>query len=150
MHGYWNQPAETDAVLDAYGLRTGDIGFKDADGYIFIIDRIKDLILSSGYNVYPRVIEDALYQHPAVAEAVVIGVPDAYRGQSAKAFVVLRVGTKVTPADLSRFLEDYLSKIERPKAIEFRQTLPKTAVGKLSRKELVAEEDARRPEMIVS
>ncbi len=142
MRGYWNQPEETAAVLDAHGLRTGDIGYKDEDGYIFIVDRIKDVILSGGFNVYPRTIEDALYQHPDVREAIALGVPDAYRGQSAKAFVVLREGATTTPAALSTFLEDYLSKIERPREIVIRDTLPKTAVGKLSRKELVAEEKA--------
>ncbi len=142
MRGYWNQPEETAAVLDAHGLRTGDIGYKDDDGYLFIVDRIKDIIISGGFNVYPRTIEDALYQHPDVREAIVLGVPDAYRGQSAKAFVVLREGARVTPADLSTFLEGFLSKIERPREIVIRDTLPKTAVGKLSRKELVAEDKA--------
>ncbi len=140
MKGYWDKADETAAVLDAHGLRTGDIGYKDEDGYIFIVDRIKDVILSGGYNVYPRVIEDALYQHPEVAEAVVIGVADAYRGQAAKAFVVLRDGSSATPATLQAFLKDYVSKIEMPKAIEVRSSLPKTAVGKLSKKELIAEE----------
>ena len=143
MQGYWHRPQETADVLDEHGLRTGDLGYTDADGYIFIIDRIKDVILSGGYNVYPRMIEDALYQHPDVREAVAIGIPDAYRGQSAKAFVVLRSGSVATPEDLGRFLEGYLSKIERPKVIEIRDALPKTAVGKLSRKELVAEEATR-------
>ena len=140
MKGYWNKPDETAAVLDAHGLRTGDIGYKDEDGYIFIVDRIKDVILSGGYNVYPRVIEDALYQHPDVAEAVVIGVADAYRGQAAKAFVVLRDGSGATPEALQTFLKDYVSKIELPKAVEIRASLPKTAVGKLSKKELIAEQ----------
>ena len=140
MRGYWNRPEETAAVLDAHGLRTGDIGYKDADGYLFIVDRIKDIILSGGYNVYPRTIEDALYQHPDVREAIALGVPDAYRGQSAKAFVVLREGAAATPASLATFLEGYLSKIERPREIVLRGSLPKTAVGKLSRKELAAEE----------
>ena len=142
MRGYWNKPEETAAVLDEHGLRTGDIGYIDEDGYIFIVDRIKDLILCGGYNVYPRVIEDALYQHAEVAEAIVIGVPDAYRGQAPKAFVVLRDGSTATAESLQAHLKVYLSKIELPKAIEIRQTLPKTAVGKLSRKELVAEEVA--------
>ena len=150
MRGYWNRPAETADVLDGYGLRTGDIGYKDADGYIFIVDRIKDVILSGGYNVYPRMIEDALYQHPAVAEAVAIGIADAYRGQSAKAFVVLHPDAAVTVGALSLFLEDYLSKIERPKIIEIRDSLPKTAIGKISRKELVAEEAAQRSDTFAS
>ena len=140
MRGYWNQPVETAAVLDEYGLRTGDIGTIDADGYIYVVDRIKDVILSGGYNVYPRNIEDALYQHPDVREAIAIGVPDPYRGQSAKAFVVLRAGSVTTPEELDRFLCDYLSKIERPKKIEIRASLPKTAVGKLSRKALLEDE----------
>ena len=143
MRGYWNKPEDTAAVLDEHGLRTGDIGYIDADGYIFIVDRIKDVILSGGYNVYPRVIEDALYQHDDVAEAVVIGIADAYRGQAAKAFVVLRRGGTATPESLKTFLEGYVSKIERPAAIEIRDSLPKTAVGKLSRKELVAEEQTK-------
>jgi len=145
MRGYWQKAAATAEVLDEHGLRTGDIGYLDADGFLFIVDRIKDLILCGGYNVYPRVIEDALYQHPEVAEAVVIGVPDSYRGQAPKAFVVLRAGSTATPETLQTFLKDYLSKIELPKAIEIRDVLPKTAVGKLSKKELVAEEGAKMP-----
>ena len=143
MAGYWNRPEETAKVLDEYGLRTGDIGIADKDGYIFIVDRIKDLILSGGYNVYPRVIEDALYQHEDVVEAVVIGIADDYRGQAAKAFVVLREGATATPTGLREFLRDHLSKIELPAAIELRTSLPKTAVGKLSKKELVEEERAQ-------
>ena len=142
MAGYWQKPEATAEVLDAHGLRTGDIGYLDADGFLFIVDRIKDLILCGGYNVYPRVIEDALYQHPDVAEAVVIGIADAYRGQAPKAFVVLRAGGAATPETLLTFLEGYISKIERPKSIEIRASLPKTAVGKLSKKELLAEEHA--------
>jgi long-chain acyl-CoA synthetase len=140
MRGYWNKPAETAAVFDDGALCTGDIGYLDADGYLFVVDRIKDVILCGGFNVYPRVIEDALYQHPAVAEAIVIGIPDEYRGQAPKAFVVLRSGMTATPEALSTFLEEYISKIERPKVIEIRTDLPKTFVGKLSRKELIEEE----------
>lgn len=140
MRGYWNKPAETAAVFDDGALCTGDVGYLDADGYLFVVDRIKDLIICSGFNVYPRVIEDALYQHKDVAEAVVIAVRDEYRGQAPKAFVVLRPGSTATPSDLLTFLEGYVSKIERPKAIEIRESLPKTFVGKLSRKELVEEE----------
>ena len=143
MKGYWQKPDATADVLDEHGLRTGDIGYLDADGFLFIVDRIKDVILCGGYNVYPRVIEDALYQHPAVGEAVVIGVADSYRGQAPKAFVTLRAGTKATPDELQTFLKDYVSKIELPKQIEIRDALPKTAVGKLSKKELVAEESQK-------
>jgi long-chain acyl-CoA synthetase len=140
MQGYWNRPEETANVFADGALRTGDAGHIDADGYIFITDRIKDLIISGGYNVYPRMVEEALYHHAAVLEAVVIGVPDQRRGQVPKAFVKLRDGHSVTEAEMLAFLSDRLSPVERPKRVEFRDALPKTAVGKLSKKELVAEE----------
>ncbi len=140
MAGYWNRPADTAAAFLDGALRTGDIGVLDADGYLFLVDRIKDVILCSGYNVYPRVLEDALYEHPAVLEATVIGVPDAYRGQVPKAFVVLRPDAEATPAALREHLAGYVSKIEMPREVVIRTELPKTIVGKLSKKELVAEE----------
>ncbi len=143
MPGYWNRPEETAAVFVDGALRTGDIGYLDADGYLYLVDRIKDVIFCGGYNVYPRVLEDALYQHPAVLEATVIGVPDVYRGQAPKAFVVLRPGHSATGEALRAFLTDHLSKIELPKSVEIRDSLPKTLIGKLSKKELVAEEAAR-------
>jgi len=142
--GYWNRPEATAACMTADGyFRTGDIGYLDADGYLFIVDRIKDMILCGGYNVYPRVIEEALYEHPAVVEAVVIGVPDAHRGQAPKAFVVLSEPGSVTGADLRDFLRDKISKIELPREVEIRDSLPKTLIGKLSKKELVEEEMAK-------
>ncbi len=104
---------------------------------------MKDMILAGGYNVYPRNIEEALYEHPSVAEAVVIGVPDKYRGQAPKAFVTLFPGTTATPEELRHFLEDKLSKIELPREVEIRTELPKTLIGKLSKKELIAEELAK-------
>ncbi len=140
MSGYWHKPAETEAAFAEGALRTGDVGYLDEDGYLFIVDRIKDLILCGGYNVYPRVIEEALYEHPAVVEAVVIGVPDAHRGQAPKAFVVLNEPGVVTGAALRDFLRDKISKIELPREVEIRDTLPKTLIGKLSKKELVEEE----------
>jgi long-chain acyl-CoA synthetase len=143
MAGYWKRPDDTAAVMIDGALRTGDVGYVDDDGYIFLVDRIKDLIICGGYNVYPRVVEEALYRHPAVAEAIVIGVPDAYRGQAPKAFVRLRPGAEAGPADLKAFLADQLSRIEMPAAIEIRDELPKTMIGKLSKKELVAEEAAK-------
>ncbi len=143
MQGYWKKPAETANVMIDGALRTGDIGYLDADGYLFLVDRIKDLILCGGYNVYPRVLEEALYQHPAVKDAVVIGVPDPYRGQAPKAFVTLKDGMHVLPAELRDFMKDYVSKIELPREVEIRESLPKTMIGKLSKKELVAEEEAK-------
>src|SRR5690606_28416993 len=101
---------------------------------LFLVDRMKDMIICSGYNVYPRVIEDTIYTHPAVAEVTVVGIPDEYRGQTPKAFVKLRAGMSLTEAELRAFLEDKLSPIERPTSIEFRDELPKTMIGKLSKK----------------
>jgi long-chain acyl-CoA synthetase len=143
MKGYWGRTEETANVFCGDSLRTGDVGYIDPDGYVFLVDRIKDVILSGGYNVYPRIIEEALYEHPSIAEAVVIGVPDAHRGQVPKAFIKLRDGHELPLAHLQSFLEERLSTLERPRKIEFRDELPKTLVGKLSKKELVAEELAK-------
>lgn len=143
MAGYWRRPADTADVIRGGALKTGDIGYCDSDGFLFLVDRIKDLIICGGYNVYPRRIEDALYEHEAVEEAVAIGIPDAYRGESPKAFVKLRDGCLTTPEALRAFLAERISKIEMPKEIEIRSSLPKTMVGKLSKKELVAEERDR-------
>jgi long-chain acyl-CoA synthetase len=143
MLGYYNQPEETRKVFVDGAFRTGDIGYIDTDGYLFIVDRIKDLILCGGYNVYPRTIEEAAYQHPAVLHAIAIGVPDVYRGQAPKLFVALRPDMAATPQEIHDFLKEYLSKIELPREIEIRGELPKTMVGKLSKKELVAEELAK-------
>ena len=144
MKGYWNRPEDTEKAFIFGALRTGDIGYLDEDGYLFLVDRIKDLIICGGYNVYPRVIEDAIYEHPMVHEAIVIGIPDEYRGQSPKAFVTLHAGSVLDEETLLDFLRPRLNKIEMPSAIEFRADLPRTMVGKLSRKELVAEEAAKR------
>jgi long-chain acyl-CoA synthetase len=143
MQGYWNRPDDTREVMIEGALRTGDIGYLDDEGYLFIVDRIKDIIIAGGYNIYPRMVEEALYQHPSVREAVVIGVPDRYRGQAPKAFVTLKEGAQVTPDEICAFLGDYISKIEVPREVEIREILPKTMVGKLSKKELVAEEEAK-------
>ena len=143
MKGYWQREDDTRAVLMDGALRTGDIGYLDEDGYLFLVDRIKDVILCGGYNVYPRVIEEATYQHPAIKEAVAIGVADKYRGQAPKLFVALHEPGAVSVEDLRAFLAERLSKIELPKDIEVRDSLPKTMIGKLSKKELV-EEEARK------
>jgi long-chain acyl-CoA synthetase len=143
MAGYWHKPDETAATFIDGALRTGDVGYFDSAGYLYLVDRIKDVILAGGYNIYPRVIEEAAYLHPAIEEAIAIGIPDRYRGQSPKLFVKLHAGSHVTPDDLRAFLADQLSKIELPKEIEIRDKLPRTMIGKLSKKELVAEEQAR-------
>jgi long-chain acyl-CoA synthetase len=144
MKGYWRRPEETTNQFVGDFLRTGDVGVMDREGFIFIVDRIKDLIICSGYNVYPRRIEEAIYEHPAVEEVTVIGINDVYRGEAPKAFIKLRVGATATEADIRAHLEPKISKIEMPAEIEFRDALPKTMIGKLSKKELKAEEEQRR------
>ena len=145
--GYWNRPEETEAThVDGFFL-TGDIGRMDAQGHFYIVDRKKDMIISSGFNVYPRTIEDAIYEQPGVEECTVIGIPDPYRGQSAKAFIKLRSEAQpFTIEELRAFLADKLARHELPVALEFREQLPRTPVGKLSRKALADEELSRMPE----
>jgi long-chain acyl-CoA synthetase len=143
MQGYYNRPEETARTMTDGAFRTGDLGYLDADGYLFIVDRLKDLIICGGYNVYPRVIEEVAYQHPAVQDAIAIGVPDKYRGQSPKLFITLRPGLAVSEAEMLAYLAAHLNRIEVPRSVEIRETLPRTLVGKLSKKELVAEEAAK-------
>lgn len=134
MQGYWNRPDETRDVMTADGfLRTGDVGKMDENGFIEIVDRLKDVIIASGYKLFPITIEAAIYEHPAVSEVAVIGVHDAYRGETAKAFVSLRPGVSLDFDELRQFLTKRLSPMEMPKFFELRPALPKTAVGKISR-----------------
>ena len=145
MKGYWKREEETAAVMLGDGwLRTGDVAYMDEDGYFFLTDRIKDIIITNGYKVYPRLIEEALYEHPDVAEVIVIGLPDDARGEVAKAFVVLHKEASITPEKLISFISKKLNPIECPKDIEIRDELPKTLIGKPSRKNLVEEEAAKR------
>ncbi len=146
MKGYWKNPQATaDAMTPDGYLRTGDVAYMDADGFVFIVDRIKDMLLCGGYNVYPRNIEEAIYTHPDVAECSVIGVPDEYRGQSPKAFVALKPGAQpFTIEALKEFLKDKLGKHEMVQYVEFRGTLPKTPVGKILKTALYEEEAQRR------
>ncbi len=145
MKGYWKKPEATEEVFAGGRMHTGDIGYMDEDGFVFIVDRKKDMITSGGYNVYPRNIEDAIYLHDDVEECTVIGVPDEYRGEAAKAFVKLRDGAQpFSLGDLREFLADKLGKHELPQDLEIRDELPKTPVGKLSKKELVEEERLKR------
>jgi len=126
-------------------FHTGDIGFLDQEGFVTLIDRKKDMILSGGFNVFPRNLEEAIQEHPSVSEVTVIGIPDVYRGQSAKAFIALKPGHAPFGIDeLNAFLVDKLAKYEMPTEMEIRASLPKTPVGKLSKRELVAEELAKR------
>jgi long-chain acyl-CoA synthetase len=142
--GYWRRPEETASAFVDGCFLTGDVGRMDPDGFFFLTDRKKDMILSGGFNVYPRAIEEAIYEHPDVAECVVIGVADAYRGQSAKAYVTLRPGAApLSLPALQAFLADRVGRHEMPTALELREALPRTAVGKLTKLPLVEEEQAR-------
>ncbi|MBK5265378.1 MAG: long-chain fatty acid--CoA ligase [Alphaproteobacteria bacterium] len=143
MQGYWRRPEADAEVFVGKYLRTGDVGLIDEDGYIRIVDRLKDMIAVGGFKVFPSQIEEILYRHPAVREALVIGIPDAYRGESPKAFVTLTEGSDVDEETLKSWLNPQLGKHERVVAVEIRDALPKTMIGKLSRKELVAEEKAK-------
>jgi long-chain acyl-CoA synthetase len=135
--GYWNRPKETAEAFVGDRFLTGDIGYMDDDGYFYLVDRKKDMIISGGFNVYPQMIEQAIYTHPAVQEVIVIGIPDDYRGEAAKAFVKLRAGANpFTLDELKTFLAGKLGKHEIPAALDFVDELPRTSVGKLSRHEL--------------
>jgi long-chain acyl-CoA synthetase len=144
MMGYWHRPEETASTMIGGRLHTGDVGYMDEQGYTFITDRAKDLILVGGYNVYPRMVEEAILQHPAVADVAVCGIPDDYRGETIKAFIVPKNGQSFTLGELRAFLKDKLAPFEIPRLIAFRDALPRTLVGKVSRKELIAEEMAKR------
>lgn len=134
--GYWNKPAETAATLTPAGLRSGDVGFVDADGWVFLIDRKKDMISASGYKVWPRDVEDVLYMHPAVREAAVVGVPDGYRGETVKAVVSLKEGYDVQPAELTAFCRERMAAYKYPRLVEIVDDLPETPTGKIMRRML--------------
>lgn len=139
MQGYWKRPQETADVLADGFLLTGDIGYFDDDGYFFLVDRKKEMIISGGFNVYPAKIEFAIYEHPAVEEALVIGIADPYRGEAAKAFIKLKAGAPSMTLEMLRdFLADRLGRHELPTALEIRESLPRTSVGKFSKTELIA------------
>ena len=141
MQGYWNRPdADKDSFTADGWLRTGDVAVVQADGYIRIVDRLKDMIAVGGFKVYPSVIEAQLYEHPAVKEAIVLGVPDTYRGETPKAFVTLEEGFQISGEALAAWLNPRLGKHERVSAVEVRLNLPKTMIGKLDRKALRVEE----------
>ncbi|MFJ8587121.1 AMP-binding protein [Streptomyces sp. NPDC093595] len=134
--GYWRLPEATAEAFPGGELRTGDIGFMDADGWLYVVDRKKDMINASGFKVWPREVEDVLHTHPAVREAAVVGVPDAYRGETVKAYVSLRPGTSAGPAELAAYCEQRLAAYKYPREVEILPELPKTASGKILRREL--------------
>ncbi|PEA56755.1 long-chain fatty acid--CoA ligase [Bacillus pseudomycoides] len=140
MKGYWNKPEETATVLKDGWLYTGDVGYMDEDGFFYVKDRKKDMIVASGFNVYPREVEEVLYEHEKVQEVVVLGVPDPYRGETVKAFVVVKDGVTCSEEELNAFARKYLAAYKVPKVYDFRKELPKTTVGKILRRVLVEEE----------
>ena len=147
MLGYWNRPEDTAATLDAEGwLHTGDIARVDADGYFFIVDRKKDMIVVSGYKVLPREVEEVLFAHPDVREAAVIGVADPYRGETVKAFIVPKAGANPTEAEIIAFCRERLAPYKLPRVVEFRDELPKTMIGKVLRRVLSEQERHKSPD----
>ncbi|MDX8360223.1 long-chain fatty acid--CoA ligase [Cytobacillus sp. IB215316] len=136
MKGYWNMTDETMHTLRDGWLYTGDIARMDEDGYLYIVDRKKDMIIASGFNIYPRDIEEVLYEHPSIQEAVVVGVQDAYRGETVKAFIVLKQGEQTNEQDIINYCKDHMASYKVPTIIEFKAELPKTTVGKILRRAL--------------
>jgi long-chain acyl-CoA synthetase len=143
MQGYWNRPEETSKTLRNGWLYTGDIGRMDEEGYFYIVDRKKDMIICSGYNVYPREIEEVLYQHPKIQEACIVGMPDPYRGETVKAFVVLKEREEATAEEIIKYCQKNMAKYKVPTLVEFRRELPKSHVGKVLRK-ILREEEMRK------
>lgn len=144
MKGYWNNPQETAGQLKDGWLYTGDIAVQDEDGYFYIVDRKKDMIIAGGFNIYPREIDEVLYQHPKIQEAVAVGIPDPYRGETVKAYIVLKPGEKASAEEIISFCREKLAAYKVPKIVEFRESLPKSAIGKVLRKILRAEEAAKK------
>lgn len=140
MKGYWQRPEDTEAVLKDGWLYTGDMGRMDEEGFFYIVDRKKDMINASGFKVYPRDVEEALFEHPDVKEAVVIGVPDPYRGETVKAFIVLKDGSHATKEQIMAWCRGKLAAYKVPRIIEYRTELPKTMIGKVLRRKLIEEE----------
>jgi long-chain acyl-CoA synthetase len=143
MMGYWNKPEETALALRDGWLSTGDMAYCDEEGFFYIVDRKKDLIITGGVNIYPHDVEEVLYEHPQVKEAVVVGVPDSYLGEIAKAFIVLNVGATTTAEEILTFCGQHLARYKVPRQIEFRESLPKSLLGKHLRRVLIEEERAR-------
>lgn len=139
MKGYWNRTEETREVLEGGWLKTGDIAMMDEEGFFTIVDRKKDMIIAGGFNIYPRDVEEVLFQHPAVKEAVVLGVPDKYRGETVKAYIVLKEEHQATEKDIINFCRERMAKYKAPTIVEFRSELPKSMVGKILRRVLAEE-----------
>jgi long-chain acyl-CoA synthetase len=149
MTGYYKKPEETKNALRDGWLYTGDIGFLDEDGHLTLVDRKKDMIVAGGYNIYPKEIDEVLFGHPKILEACAVGVPDEYRGETVKAFIVVRPGETLTAEEIIEYCKERLALYKVPRKIAFLDALPKSAVGKILRRELRALE-AKKPEGAVS
>lgn len=143
MKGYWNNPEETKKSFYDDWFLTGDLGYMDREGFFYVVDRKKDMIIAGGYNIYPREVEEVLYEHEAIQECVVVGVPDKYRGETVKAYIVLKQGRQVSKEELNKFCREKLASYKVPRIYEFRDSLPKTAVGKILRRTLIEEEKSK-------
>ncbi|WP_438311317.1 long-chain-fatty-acid--CoA ligase [Sporosarcina sp. FA9] len=150
MKGYWNKPQDTEETFRDGWFLTGDLGYMDEQGYFYVVDRKKDMIIAGGFNIYPREIEEVLYEHEAIQECVAAGIPDAYRGETVKVFIVLKEGAKVTEEELNTFCRARLAAFKVPRQYEFRTELPKTAVGKILRRTLIEEEKKKSAEESLS
>lgn len=149
MKGYWNRPEDTAMTFIDGWFLTGDLGYMDEEGYFYVVDRKKDMIIAGGFNIYPREVEEVLYEHEAIQECVVAGIPDPYRGETVKAYIVLKEGKTVTEEELNKFCRQNLAAYKVPRFYEFRKELPKTAVGKILRRSLVDEEKAKMNQLQV-
>ncbi len=150
MQGYYKRPDETqDSIRDGW-FYTGDIGYMDEDGYLFVVDRKKDMIIAGGFNIYPRDIDEILYEHPKILEACTIGLPDAYRGETVKAFVVLQPGQTMTEKEVTDYCREKLAAYKVPKMVEFTDDLPKSAIGKVLRRELKEKELAKKEKEVIT
>lgn len=147
MKGYWNRPEDTAMTFIDGWFLTGDLGYMDENGYFYVVDRKKDMIIAGGFNIYPREVEEVLYEHDAVQECVVAGIPDPYRGETVKAYIVLKEGKSVTEEELDKYCRQNLAAFKVPRYYEFRKELPKTAVGKILRRTLVEEEKQKNLEL---
>lgn len=150
MQGYWNNAEATAATFSDGWFMTGDLGYMDEDGHFFVVDRKKDMIIAGGFNIYPREIEEVLYENEAIQECVVAGIPDPYRGETVKAYIVLKEGKSITEKELDAYCREQLAAFKVPRIYEFRTELPKTAVGKILRRSLIDEEKAKMSEAVPS
>ena len=150
MKGYWNKPEDTKESFRDGWLLTGDLGYMDEQGYFYVVDRKKDMIIAGGFNIYPREIEEVLYEHEAILECVAAGIPDAYRGETVKVYIVLKEGATVTEEELDKYCRAELAAFKVPREYEFRKELPKTAVGKILRRTLIDEEKKKSEAELVS